>query len=275
VVINVKRAPLERGMRRSLLVCFLLSVAAIGAVDAQQATPGTVLITGANRGLGLEFARQYAERGWTVIATARDKEAPALVDLQRRFPDVSIESLDVRDVSSIRALALAYQGRPIDVLINNAGVLGEAGAQTLGSLDYDEFEQVMAVNTFAPLALAEAFREHVAASDQKKIVSITSRSGIISLPGSRGPYFYRASKVAMNMVMRVLAEELRAQAVIVALISPPPTDTDMLRQLIGPEAASRQANPAEVVSRLIEVIDGLTLESAATPIYFDGTAMPW
>lgn len=262
-------------MRRLLLVCFLLAVTATGAAQVQQASPGTVLITGANRGLGLEFARQYAERGWTVIATARDAEAPELVDLARRFPDVSIARLDVRDVSAIRELAAAHQGRPIDVLINNAGVLGEVGAQSLGSLDYDEFGQVMAVNAFAPLAMAEAFREHVAASDQKKIVSITSRSGVISLPGSRGPYFYRASKVAMNMVMRVLAEELRAQGVIVALVSPPPTDTDMLRQLIGPEAASRQANPAQVVSRLIGVIDGLTLESAATPIYFDGTAMPW
>ena len=92
-------------MRRLLLVCFLLAVTATGAAQVQQASPGTVLITGANRGLGLEFARQYAERGWTVIATARDAEAPELVDLARRFPDVSIARLDVRDVSAIRELA--------------------------------------------------------------------------------------------------------------------------------------------------------------------------
>lgn len=262
-------------MRRSILICCLLICASIGAAHAQQGQSGTVLITGANRGLGLEFARQYAERGWTVIATARDPGATALVELAARFPNVSIEELDVRDVSAIRMLAAKHEGRPIDVLINNAGVLGDPEAQALGALDYAEFEQVMAVNAFAPLAMAEAFRENLAASDQKKVVSITSRSGVISLPGSRGPYFYRASKVAMNMVMRVLAEELRDQGIIVALISPPPTDTDMLRQLIGPEAASFQARPDDVVSRIIGVIDGLTLESAATPIYFDGTAMPW
>lgn len=262
-------------MKRSLLIWCLLLVASTGTAQAQQEQPGTVLITGANRGLGLEFARQYAERGWTVIATARDPDAAALVGLAGRFPDVTIETLDVRDVAAIRALAEKHRGRPIDVLINNAGVLGDPEAQALGTLDYDEFEQVMAVNAFAPLAMAEAFRENVAASSQKKVVSITSRSGIISLPGSRGPYFYRASKVAMNMVMRVLAEELSGQGIVVALVSPPPTDTDMLRQLIGPEAASFQARPADVVDRLIGVIDGLTLESTATPIYFDGTAMPW
>ena len=262
-------------MKRSLLICCLLIFATIGTAYAQQGQSGTVLITGATRGLGFEFARQYAERGWTVIATARDPASSALVELAGRFPNVSIEELDVRDVSAIRMLAAKHEGRPIDVLINNAGVLGDPEAQALGSLDYEEFEQVMAVNAFAPLAMAEAFRENVEASDQKKVVSITSRSGVISLPGSRGPYFYRASKVAMNMVMRVLAEDLRDEGIIVALISPPPTDTDMLRQLIGPEAAAFQARPADVVSRIIGVIDGLTLESVATPIYFDGTAMPW
>jgi NAD(P)-dependent dehydrogenase (short-subunit alcohol dehydrogenase family) len=271
-------------MNRSLLAFCLLYCAAIGTLGAQQPSSqtavesklGTVLITGANRGLGLEFVRQYAERGWTVIATARNSDAAAkLHELAESHPNVSIEKLDVRDVSAIHALAEKHQGQPIDVLINNAGALGDLRAQTLGALDYGEFEQVMAVNAFAPLAMAEAFREHVAASEQKKIVSITSRSGIISLSGWRGPYFYRASKVAMNMAMRVLAEELRDQGVIVALVSPPPTDTDMLRQLIGAEAASQQAHPTEVVARLIGVIDGLTLESAASPIYFDGTTLPW
>jgi NAD(P)-dependent dehydrogenase (short-subunit alcohol dehydrogenase family) len=271
-------------MKRFLLTSCLVYCAAIGASGAQQplaqtvsaSRPGTVLITGANRGLGLEFARQYADRGWTIIATARDIDAAAaLRELAADYANVSIEKLDVLDVSAIRTLAAKYHDQPIDVLINNAGVLGDLGGQTLGSLDYGEFEEVMAVNAFAPLAMAEAFREHVAASDQKKIVSITSRSGVISLPGWRGPYFYRASKVAMNMVMRVLAEELRDQGIVVALVSPPPTDTSMLRQLIGPAAASGQAQPADVVARLIDVIGGLTVESATAPTYFDGTALPW
>ena len=148
-------------------------------------------------------------------------------------------------------------------------------AQQLGSLNYQQFEEVMAVNVYAPLAMAEAFQDSVAASTQKKIVSMTSRSGIISQPGYRGPYFYRASKTALNMVTRVLADDLRGRGIIVATISPPPTETDMLRALIGPQGAAQQAKPADVIARLIKVIDGLRLESGAEPTYVDGTKLPW
>ena len=240
-------------------------------------TPGTVLITGSNRGLGLEFVKQYAAAGWTVIATARSPEgATDLRQIAAKNSRVTIEKLDVLDTRAIADLSAKYKGRRIDVLINNAGVLGELKGQALGSLDYGEFEEVMAVNVFGALAVADAFREQVATSDQKKIVSITSRSGIISLPGRRGPYFYRASKTALNMVMRVLADDLRDRGVIVALVSPAPTETDMLRQLIGHEGAAQQARPAAVIAGLIKVIDGLTLaNSGEQPVYFDGTALPW
>ena len=252
--------------------------------SAQQPAPktadsgsGTVLITGSNRGLGLEFVKQYAARGWRVIATAREPDkATDLRALAATNRTISVEKLDVEDRAAVKALAAKYRGTAIDVLINNAGVLGDMKAQATGSLDYAQFEEVMAVNVYGALATAEAFREHVAASRQKKIVSLTSRSGIISQPGYRGPSFYRASKVALNMTMRVLADELRDRGVIVALVSPPPTETDMLRQLIGPENAARQGQPAEVISMLIKVIDGLTMEnSGGQPVYFDGTLLPW
>ena len=275
--------------RLSLIACVVLIVVSAGegrggtgepqqnAASPAPSRAGTVLVTGSNRGLGLEFVKQYAAGGWTVIATARNPEsATELRQLAAKNSRVTIEKLDVLDTRAIADLAARYKGRRIDVLINNAGVLGELKGQTLGSLDYAEFEDVMAVNVFGALAVAEAFREHVAASDQKKIVSITSRSGIISLPGSRGPYFYRASKTALNMVMRVLADDLRSRGVIVALVSPAPTETDMLRQLIGPDNASRQAQPAAVIAGLVKVIDGLTLaQSGEQPIYFDGSALPW
>jgi NAD(P)-dependent dehydrogenase (short-subunit alcohol dehydrogenase family) len=266
--------------RRAALFCLLL--AGVQASTGQQpaadrpASPGTVLITGSNRGLGLEFARQYAARGWSVIATTRDPERAAeLMAVAAEHPGVTIEQLDVTDAASISALAGRYADTPIDVLINNAGVLGESEAQTLGTLDYDEFERVMAVNVYGALAVAEAFREQVAASKQKKMVAITSRSGVISEPGWRGPYFYRASKIALNMVMRVLAEDLRPRGVIVALVAPFPTDTEMLRELIGPDAASRQARPADSVARLIGVIDGLSLANSSGPLLADGSVMPW
>jgi NAD(P)-dependent dehydrogenase (short-subunit alcohol dehydrogenase family) len=259
------------------VVAGVLVSGAAGQDRVDQGAPATVLITGSNRGLGLEFARQYSARGWKVIALARNPEsATELRALATKNRGVIVDRLDVQDVPAIKALAAKYRGTPIDVLINNAGVLGEMDAQVSGSLDYAQFEQVMAVNVYGALAVSEAFRDHVAASSRKKIVSITSRSGIISQPGWRGPSFYRASKVALNMVMRVLADELRDRNVIVALVSPPPTETDMLRQLIGPDNAARQAKPDDVISGLIKVIDGLTMaNSGGQPVYFDGTLLPW
>ena len=243
-------------------------------LDAQQ--PPTILITGSNRGLGLEFAKQYAAAGWNVIATARDlAAAKELRDLASRNPRITLEKLDLLDRAGITALAAKYRGRPIDVLLNNGGLLGDMKAQQLGSLDYKQFEEVMAVNVYAPLAMAEAFQESVAASQQKKIVSMTSRSGIISLPGWRGPYFYRASKIGLNMITRVLADDLRDKGVVVATISPPPTETDMLRTLIGPENAARQAKPADVIAGLMKVIAGLTQANSVEPTYVDGTKLPW
>jgi len=270
-------------MTRQSLLVWVLVVAAV-ACNAQQApnarsvtaASGTVLVTGANRGLGLEFARQYADAGWNVIATARDPEhAAELRALATRRQRVTVERLDVTDRTSIDALAAKYAHAAIDVLINNAGVLGDMRAQTLGSLDHAEFERVMDTNVYGALAVAEAFRDQVAVSNQKKIVSITSRSGTISQPGYRGPYFYRASKIALNMVMRVLADDLRERGVIVALVAPYPTETDMLRALIGAEAATRQARPEDSVAGMIHVIDGLTLENSATPLLADGKPLPW
>ena len=243
-------------------------------LDAQQ--PPTILITGSNRGLGLEFAKQYAAAGWNVIATARDlAAAKELRDLASRNPRITLEKLDLLDRAGITALAAKYRGRPIDVLLNNGGLLGDMKAQQLGSLDYKQFEEVMAVNVYAPLAMAEAFQESVAASQQKKIVSMTSRSGVISLPGWRGPYFCRASKIGLNMITRVLADDLRDKGIVVATISPPPTETDMLRTLIGPENAARQAKPADVIAGLMKVIAGLTQTNSVEPTYVDGTKLPW
>jgi NAD(P)-dependent dehydrogenase (short-subunit alcohol dehydrogenase family) len=268
--------------RFAFLLCIFLGTTGVARTQEAPpratggAQPKTVLVTGSNRGLGLEFVAQYAAAGWTVIATARNPDdATELRALATRNPKIAVERLDVIDQASIDALAAKYRGKPIDVLLNNAGVLGGGEGQTLGSFDYAAFENVMAVNVYGPLAVAEAFTEHVAASGEKKIVSITSRSGVISEPGRRGPYFYRASKVALNMVMRVLADDLRERGVIVALVAPYPTDTDMLRALIGPQNAARQARPADSVAALIKVIDGLTLGESPQAWLADGTRLPW
>jgi NAD(P)-dependent dehydrogenase (short-subunit alcohol dehydrogenase family) len=265
---------------RTLIGSVLLASVLVATSVAQQPAAraaGTVLITGSNRGLGLEFTKQYAERGWKVIATARNPEtATELRAIAAKNRNVTVDKLDVEDVRAIRALAAKYKGTAIDVLLNNAGVLGDMKKQGLGALDKAEFDDVMDVNVFGALATADAFLDHVAASSQKKIVSLTSRSGIISQPGRRGPSYYRASKAALNMVMKVLADDVRDRGVIVALVSPPPTDTDMLKQLIGPDNAASQAKIPDAIGGLIKVIDGLTLQnSGGPPVYFDGTLLPW
>jgi NAD(P)-dependent dehydrogenase (short-subunit alcohol dehydrogenase family) len=259
-------------MTRLAIVAFGLM--AVGA--AQHAGGATVLVTGSNRGLGFEFVRQYAERGWTVIATARNPDAATeLKALAARHRNITVEKLDLLDRSGIKALAERHRGQSIDLLINNAGVLGDLKAQTLGTLDYAAFDEVMAVNVYGPLALAEALRENIAASAQKKIVSITSGSGIISAPRPLGPYFYAASKVALNMVMRGLAADLRRQGVVVGLVAPGTADTDMRREAVGAQAAARDQSPADAVAAMIKVIDGLTQATSSRPLNYDGSVLPW
>ena len=257
--------------------CWSLGLAGLASAQAPPpASPATVLVTGSNRGLGFEFAKQYAARGWTVIATVRSPErAGELRALAAKNDKIIVEKLDLSDTAGIKALAAKYEGKPIDLVVNNAGVLGDLDKQKLGSFDYPEFEEVMAVNVYGALAVAEAFREHVASSRQKKIVSITSGSGMISVPGNLGPYFYRASKVALNMVMKVLADDVRSRGVIVSMIAPGTANTDMRRALVGAERAARDQTPEAAVAAMMHVIDGLTLEQSGLPFDFTGRQMPW
>ena len=250
------------------------NTAALTRVPSPQALgPGTVLITGSNRGLGLEFARQYAASGWTVIATARNPdEAAELRELAAATGRVTIERLDVLDRDAIAALAARYKGKPVDLLINNAGIGGDPALQSLGSFDYELFEEAMAVNVYGPLAISEAFLANVAASRHKKIVAITSGWGVFSLPRPPGPYFYRASKAALNMAMHALQTDLRDEQIIVGLVAPGAADTALRRQLQGNTPAP---TAAQSVAALIEVIDGLTLENSTQPINFDGSVLPW
>ena len=235
--------------------------------------PGIVLVTGANRGLGLEFARQYAAAGWTVVATARNpREAAELRELADSTGRVTVEQLDVLDRDAIAALAARYEGKPIDLLINNAGIGGDPTLQSLGSFDYELFEEAMAVNVYGPLAVSEAFLANVAASRHKKIVAITSGWGVFSLPRPPGPYFYRASKAALNMAMHALQADLREEQIIVGLVAPGAADTALRRLLQGNTPAP---TAADSVAAMIKVIDGLTLENSAQPINFDGTILPW
>jgi NAD(P)-dependent dehydrogenase (short-subunit alcohol dehydrogenase family) len=245
----------------------------IASVMSAQANAATVLITGSNRGLGLEFAKQYAAAGWTVIATARKPdEAKELKDLAAKNKNVMLEKLDVTDDAGIKALAAKYKGKPVDVLINNAGVLGDTPKQTFGTYDRATFHQVMDTNVFGALAVTEAFKDNVAASEQKKIIGLTSLLGSIQASGPDHTY-YRASKAALAMGLRSAGGNLRKNGVIVGIVAPGVADTDMLKEFgyVGPLTVSATT----AVEGMRKVIAELTPETSRKPINYDGKAFEW
>lgn len=244
------------------------------AADAPSAGyEAAVLVTGANRGIGLEFARQYAARGWHVIGTARDPDAAAeLQALAKEHPGkVHVEKLDVRDYAAVDALAAKYAGRPIDVLIHNAGVSGGSQAQMLGKMQFDVFEDVLKTNVVAPLKISEAFLKHVEASREKKIVTVSSSEG--SIAGATQPrlYFYRSSKAAVNMVMKNLALQVKSKGISVAMVNPGMTDTDFMKGL--PKNLLRP--PSDAVRDMMRNIDGLSVANTGSFWEYDGKTIAW
>jgi len=232
----------------------------------------TVLITGSNRGIGLEFVKQYADRGWHVIATARKPgEADELNALAEENDSITVDQLDVTDFDRIDALAEKYTDTPIDLLLLNAGITATMEQQTFTKMEFDKFTQVLAVNTIAPLKIAEAFYPHVRASRDKKIVTVSSSQGSIGSTKRPRLYFYRSSKAAVNMAMFNLSLQLKSKDISVGLVNPGPTDTRMMAGL--PKKFLRPVNVA--VSDMMRNIDGLTVETTGSFYQYDGTILPW
>ena len=218
----------------------------------------TLLITGANRGLGLEFARQYAADGWTVIATVRN---PDRADDLRRVPgDIRIEQLDVADVDAIRAFA-ATVAEPIDHLICNAGVMGK-----YSEVDPDSWAYTLRVNVIAPTVLALALVDRVAPGG--KVVAITSKMGSIADNESGGGIIYRSSKAALNAAWRSLAIDWRGRDLAVAMLHPGWVQTDM-------GGAQAPTLPEESIAGLRRVIAGLTREQSGSFLDYQGNEIPW
>ena len=225
----------------------------------------TVLITGANRGIGLALAQQYAEDGWKVIATARD---PAGADgLKILKGDVRVYALEVVDEAAVAKLAQALRGEAIDVLFNNAGIAGrEAG--TLGQIDSKVWIETLRVNTIAPIKIAEAFVEHVAASSQKKMVFTSSRLGSIELNTGGDRYAYNSSKAGLNMACKSLSVDLRSRGIITAVLHPGHVRTDM-------GGAAAPVLPHEAAAGMRKVTAGLTIAQSGSFINYDGSPIPW
>ena len=229
-----------------------------------------VLITGSNRGLGLEFARQYGSAGWRVLACCRTS-SPHLEAIK----NVEIYRLDVTDHARVDALAKTLEGTPIDILINNAGVNGQAGmedrspeTQAFGNTDYESFMQTLRVNLFGPMKMAESFVEHVAASEQKRLANLTSFYGSIAGNDTGAFYSYRASKAGVNAITKSMAIDLKDRGILAVALHPGWVATD----LGGPNASIR---PDESVSGMRKVLAALTESDSGKMIAYTGEVVPF
>lgn len=227
-----------------------------------------VLITSANRGLGLEFATQYAAAGWRVYASCRNPDAAQkLQRLKGHGASVELLAMDVTDAGSVARAAAALHDRSVDVLINSAGVIGKPGQRT-GQVDYEDWRHVLEVNTLGALRVTEAFLEHLAQSERKLIVTITSGMGSIADNTSGGFIAYRTSKAAVNMLMRTAAIDLARRRIACVLLNPGWVRTDM-------GGANATLTAQDSVSAQRKVIEGLGLAQSGKFFNYDGREYPW
>ena len=248
-------------MKRYLVMVVALVSGTIGGMANARDTQ-TVLITGANRGIGLEYARQFSARGYTVIGTARDlADAKELSAVARR-----VEQLDVTDAASVAALARRLDGVAIDILVNNAGVFDRRDS-TVDKVDFAVMENTFAVNTLGPLRVVQALLPNLRQGKRKTIVNMSSQLGSIG-NSSGGWYAYRASKAALNQVNKSLAVELGPNGFICVVLHPGWVRTDM-----GGSGATY--SPEESVSGLIAVIEKLQPADNGRFYDFKGNAIPW
>jgi NAD(P)-dependent dehydrogenase (short-subunit alcohol dehydrogenase family) len=231
----------------------------------------TVLITGANRGIGAELAKQYAAAGWDVIATARSwKSVPFDEKIAKQ---IDTHELDVTNENSIQTLADAVKGRSIDLLIHNAAIYPREGTH-LGDLDYDGWQETLQTNLFGPLRVTEALLENIAASEKKQIAAISS--GMSSLRAVSGgdvaqagtSYQYRTSKTALNMAMLVMSKELQPRGISVVLLCPGWVKTDM-------GGANAAITPETSVAGMRKILDDGGMKISGKFLGYDGAVRPW
>lgn len=223
----------------------------------------TVLITGANRGIGLELTRQFAADGWSVIAACRRPDEAK--ELKAVKGEVRILPVDVTDAASVAALKQAVGDRPIDLLLNNAGVIGKRG--NLAEIDYDVWGKTMETNVFGQIRVTQALLENVLASERKQIAFVSTKMASIAECGG-GSYIYRSSKTALNMAVKCLSIEFAERGLTAVMFHPGHVRTDMG----GPSAP---VLPEESAGGIKRVILGLTPADNGRFLNFDGTEIPW
>lgn len=223
----------------------------------------TMLISGANRGIGLELARQFAHGGWSVIGTARDVSSATEL---AAFPNATVLPLDVTDATSIAALAENLAGRPVDVLIANAGIAINLSA-TPAEVTREDFLKVVRTNTFAPLALAAALKPNLLASERRIALAMSSLMSSIGANDWATQYTYRASKTGLNALWRGLAQEWLPEGILCGLIRP---------GMVATQMTGYRGIPVETsVAGLKKVIEAFGPADAGRIIGYDGTDVPW
>jgi NAD(P)-dependent dehydrogenase (short-subunit alcohol dehydrogenase family) len=271
---------------------YLFAVILVGvtlAIAPTLANAETVLITGANSGIGLEFTKQYAARGWTVIATHRRSDVPAtLAELSAKYKTLRIERVDVTNVEQVRALASRLANVPIDVLINNAGVYNDRGTcaadddacagdwttQNFGKLRYELLDTILAVNVKGPLLVSETLLPSVKASRLKKIVAVSSSNGSLTGPqAGGGAIFYRSSKAALNRAMQLVAASVKGDGVTVVMLNPGPTLTEHQMYLKGQFKGMLETS--FTVGHMVKTIDAVTIADTGKFLRYDGIAEAW
>ena len=244
----------------SVVAVLLLQLSVLTPAGA--ANNGTVLVTGANRGLGLEFTRQLQAKGYKVIATARNPMKAA----ELKATGARVEQLDVASQASVDALAKGLKGVPIDILINNAGMAIREDS-SLDTLDFDAMERTFQVNSLGPLRVTQALLPNLEAGREKIIINITSRLGSIEL-STGGLYSYRTSKTALNQINKIMSVELAPRGFTSVVLHPGWVQTDM-------GGAGATLTIPESITGMLTVIDGLTIEKSGKFYDFSGEELPW
>lgn len=224
-----------------------------------------VLITGANRGLGLEFVKQYAMSNYEVIACTRKlTKKDDLHKLQLSYKNISIHALDVKNFLSIDQFSKTFK-KPIDILINNAGVYPDS---SIDHIDYEAWLDAFKINTLAAFKITRAFLPHLKKGDLKKVASLTSKMGSIDDNSGGSEYLYRSSKTALNMVMKSLSIDLKPYDLALITLHPGWVRTDMG----GPNGL---IDVEESVAGMKHQIDKLSIKTTGQFIAYDGKKIPW
>lgn len=226
----------------------------------------TLFITGANRGIGLEYVKQYAIDGWHVIACCREPvKANALNALAQQYPCIEVHALDVADFEQIDTLARKMHDQAIELLINNAGVYPSGSFK---AMNYQAWERAFKINTMSTLKLAEAFLPHMVKAGNAKLIAMTSKMGSIDDNTSGGEYAYRSSKTALNMVIKSLSVDLSKYGIAVAALHPGWVRTDMG----GPNGLIDTATSVAGLRRVIQALDA---NNSGQFTAYDGETIAW